>query len=158
MTATAHALVAGAIAAKFPDPVTAAAISFSSHFIMDSIPHWDVGTNWRMRPKTITGIFAIAETIGGMCLSFFLFGGHAPTLTLIVAIVASILPDWLETPWYVLFAHQKKHEPAPRAGIWERFCYHIYKLENTFHTKAQLPLGLATQVVTVAFFLVVLSS
>ncbi|KKU86222.1 MAG: hypothetical protein UY16_C0060G0002 [Candidatus Gottesmanbacteria bacterium GW2011_GWA2_47_9] len=62
MTATAHALVAGAIASKIPDPLAAAALALASHFIMDSVPHWDFGTNWRNRPKSIRGILAIAET------------------------------------------------------------------------------------------------
>jgi len=31
---------------------------------------------------------------------------------LFVAVVASLIPDWLETPWYIFFAHQKKQEPA----------------------------------------------
>ncbi len=157
MTATAHALVAGAIASKFSDPLTASVLSFISHFVMDTVPHWDVGTNWRSRSKLTTGIFALAETFAGISLAYFFFSQKAPLPTLTLSIVASILPDWLETPWYIFFANQKKHKPGKRASAIERLAFRIYKLENVFHTKAQYPLGVATQIGVVAFFLLLLS-
>ncbi len=157
MTATAHALVAGAIASKIPDPATAATLAFTSHFIMDCVPHWDIGTNWRSRPKAATGLFAIIETLLGITIAYVVFGGKVSTIPLTSAIVASLIPDWLETPWYIFFAHQKKKEPTKNAGIWERFTYGVYKLENTLHAKAQFPFGVVTQIITVAFFLLLLS-
>lgn len=156
MTATAHALVSGAIATRFTDPVTASLLALTSHYVMDSIPHWDFGTNWRSRPKHTTGIFAIAETVIGLGLSYYVFGQHIPFGLWAAAVGFGILPDWLETPWYIFFAHQAKHEPAKHAGFWEKFFYGFYKLPNVFHSKAQLPLGLITQVVTVAFFMFLL--
>ena len=154
MTATAHALVAGAIATRFPDPIAAGLLAFVSHFVMDSIPHWDIGTNWRERPRHVTGSWAIAETVIGISAGTLFFASRAPTLTLLVAIVLSLLPDWIEAPWYMFFARQDKKEPGARAGAWERLTYVIYKAENMFHTKLQHPfLGVATQVVTVVFFL-----
>lgn len=156
MTATAHALVAGAIAAKFSDPVTASVLALSSHYIMDSIPHWDFGTNWRMRSKTATGAFAIAETVFGMGLSWYVFGGQAPLITFSCALIASLLPDWAEAPWYIFFATAKKKEPSEHAGVIEKTLFQAYKLQNRFHTKAQFPFGLVTQVATVFFFFVLL--
>lgn len=156
MTATAHALVAGAIAAKFPDPVTASTLSFVSHFIMDSIPHWDVGTSWRSRGKHTTGIFAILETLLGITIAILVFGTWVPLVPLCLAIFFSLLPDWLETPWYIFFAHAKKHKPSQQASMWERLSFRVYKVENMFHSKASVPLGLVTQIATVAFFLLVL--
>lgn len=156
MTSTAHALVAGAIASKFPDPVTAGSLALLSHYIMDSIPHWDFGTNWRSRSKEKTGALAIFETIFGIGLAYFLYRDSVPLFLLAATIGASLLPDWLETPWYIFFSHQKKHEPAQRAGFWEKIAFRIYKAQNLFHAKAQLPLGIVTQVATVWFFLVLL--
>jgi len=150
MTSTAHALVAGALAAKFSDPVTAGTLE-----LMDSVPHWDFGTNWRSRPKEKTAIFAIVETIFGIAIAYYFFR-NIPVVHLTTTIAASLLPDWLETPWYIFFAHQKKHEPGPRANIWEKLAYRIYKIQNLFHAKAQLPIGIITQVITVWFFLFVL--
>lgn len=156
MTATAHALVAGAIATRFPDPILASTLALTSHYVMDSIPHWDFGTNWRNRPKYATGIFAIAETACGVTLSYMIFGTYLPFTLWAITVVAAIIPDWLETPWYIWFANQKKHEPAPYAGAVEKIAYNFYKIPNVFHAKSQLPLGIITQIVTVAFFLVLL--
>ncbi|MEK7543968.1 MAG: hypothetical protein AAB557_03810 [Patescibacteria group bacterium] len=157
MTATAHALVAGAIASRFSDPITASALAFGSHYVMDSIPHWDFGTNWRTRPKIQTGALAIADTLMAFTVAYILFAGKVGVVPVSIVISAALLPDWLETPWYIFFAHQKKREPGPRASLWERIAYTIYKLPNMFHAKAQFPLGLFTQIATVAFFWILLS-
>ena len=157
MTATAHALVAGAIASRFTDPATAGTIAFLSHFVMDSIPHWDIGTNWRERPRSVTGTWAIGETLCGMLLAFLLFSSRAPAVTLAVAIFFSLLPDWLEVPWYIFFAKQNKKEPGKNAGQWEKLAYGVYKTENIFHAKLQFPWGVITQIATVLFFFLLLS-
>jgi hypothetical protein len=156
MTATAHALVAGAIASRFTDPVAAGTLALVSHYVMDSVPHWDIGTNWRGRRKTITGILAIADTVIAITVAYFLFAANAPLLTLAVALAASLVPDWIETPWYIFFARQNKQEPAKNAGWLEKLCFVVYKIPNMFHAKAQFPLGVLTQVATVLFFLKIL--
>jgi DNA-binding transcriptional LysR family regulator len=156
MTATAHAIVAGAIALKFPDPIVASALAFTSHFVMDAVPHWDIGTNWRSRAKRATGLLALAETGLGITVAYGLFAGKVATLPLLVAIFAALLPDWLETPWYIFYAHQKKRQPAGQAGFWEKFAYAVYRVENVFHAKANFPEGVMTQVVTVLFFVILL--
>jgi hypothetical protein len=157
MTATAHALVAGAIATQFPDPQTAATLAFLSHFVMDSIPHWDIGTNWRERPRSKTGALAIVETSVGIALAIAVFSSRAPMPALLAAIVFALLPDWLEVPYYVLFAKQNKKQPEKNAGFWEKLTYRVYKTENFFHAKAQFPLGVITQIVTVLFFFLLLA-
>lgn len=157
MTATAHALVAGAIASHIPNPALAVLLSFASHFIMDAVPHWDMGTNWRKRTKRTTGLLALADTLVGITVTYFFFSGKVALLPLVSCILAAELPDWLETPWYIWFAHQDTHEPGPRAGFLEILTYRIYKIENAFHAKAQFPFGVYTQVATVLFFLLLLS-
>jgi len=156
MTATAHALVAGAIARAVPNPYLAIPLAITSHFIMDAIPHWDMGTDWRTRSKTITGALAISETVLGITLAYFLFRGKVETPLLLSTIIASELPDWLEAPWYIFFANKNKKETSKKAGFWERLTYRIYRRENMMHAKAGLPFGIITQVVTVAFFLLLL--
>lgn len=157
MTATAHALVSGAIAASIPNPTLAIPLSFVSHFVMDAIPHWDVGTNWRTRTKSKTGAVAILDTILGLTLAYFLFRGKVESVLLFGAMIAGNLPDWMEAPWYIFFAHFKKSKPAKNAGLSERLAYTIYKTENVFHAKAQAPFGIITQIATVVFFLLLLS-
>ncbi|MBI2404775.1 hypothetical protein HYV22_01190 [Candidatus Gottesmanbacteria bacterium] len=158
MLAIAHALVGGAIAKTIPDPATGILLSLTSHFIMDSIPHWDVGTNWRKRQKYVTGIVAILDTVIGITLAYLVFQGKVATGYLSLAIIASLLPDWLETPWYIFFANAQKQKPAARAGFLEKLCFRIYKGESAFHHKTEFPLGLMTQLVTLAFFFLLLSS
>ncbi|MBI5448759.1 hypothetical protein HY948_00335 [Candidatus Gottesmanbacteria bacterium] len=156
MTATAHALVAGAIATKFSDPASAAILALTSHYIMDSVPHWDFGTNWRLRSKTATGTFAIAETLFGIAASWYFFGGSSQILPFLAAIAGALLPDWAEAPWYIFFATAKKKEPTKNAGMIEKTLFQAYKVQNRFHTKAQFPFGFITQVATVVFFLFLL--
>jgi hypothetical protein len=156
MTSTAHTLVGASIASAIPHPVIALPLIILSHFLMDSIPHWDMGTNWRSRSKKETGILAIAETLTGITIAYMLYQGKVESSFLLLAIVASILPDWLETPWYIFFAHQNKHVPSKHASLLERLSYGIYRFENLFHSKAQFPLGVFTQIATVAFFLLIL--
>lgn len=156
MMATAHVLVAGAIARTTLDPLTTTFLCIGSHFIMDAVPHWDLGTNWRSRPKSTTGIISIMETVIAITVAYFVYGGKVSFPLLTLAIVASLLPDWLETPWYIFFARQNKHKPGISAGVLEKFAFAVYKLENVFHTKAQFPFGAITQIATVVFFLVLL--
>ncbi len=156
MTATAHALVSAAIAAAIPNPSLALPLAFVSHFVMDAVPHWDFGTNWRTRTKTKTGAVAIADTLLGFSLAYFLFAGKAEGSLLIAAMIMGNLPDWLEAPYYVFFAQADKKAPLANASTWELLTYRIYKTENLFHAKAQFPLGAITQIVTVGFFLLLL--
>jgi hypothetical protein len=157
MTATAHALVSAAIASSVQHPSLALPLAFCSHFVMDVIPHWDFGTHWRTRSKKATGAIAIADTILGFSLAYFLFMGKVDPTVLILAMIAGNLPDWLEAPYYIFFAKQTKKTPTEEASWLEKLTYRIYKIENIFHTKAEYPFGLWTQVATVAFFIVLLS-
>jgi hypothetical protein len=156
MTSTAHTLVAGAIASRLGNPYLAVPLAFCSHFVMDSIPHWDFGTNWRNRSKNATGAFAIADTLLGLTVAYFIFAAKVPTVPLLAVLVVSVLPDWLEAPWYIFFANHEKTQPSANAEFMEKLTYRIYKLENRFHSKAQAPLGIITQIATVAFFLILL--
>ncbi len=156
MTATAHALIAGAIATSIPNPYISVPLAIGSHFLIDSVPHWDFGTNWRGRTKQRTGLFAILETALGITLAYFVFAGKVETPVLMLTIIASELPDWLEAPWYIFFSGHTKHAPDSRAGFWEKLTYGIYRTENVFHAKAHFPLGVLTQILTVAFFLLLL--
>lgn len=156
MTATAHALVSGAIVAAIPDPLVSLPLVFASHFIMDAVPHWDFGTHWRSRSKSETGLVAILDTIVGFTVTYFMFGGKVELPLLMLAMILGNLPDWLEAPYYIFFAKQNQKTLSSSASFWERVTYKIYRIENLFHTKAEFPFGFFTQVATVTFFLVLL--
>ena len=152
MLETTHALVAGTIAVHTKDPATALTLSFFSHFLLDAIPHWDFGTNWRKRRKLYTGIVAICDVLVGFGLGYLLFGAIVPLPFLFACITVSMIPDWMEAPWYIFFANHDKKEPAKHAGFFEKLTFGIYKLENQFHNKTEFPLGVITQIMAVAFF------
>lgn len=154
--ATAHTLVAGAIATKGGDPALALTLSFASHFLLDSIPHWDFGTNWRKRTKGTTGIFAILDTTVGFALAWILFSPTVAPLLLLGCLFLSVLPDWLESPWYIFFADPNHKGPKTNAGVLERLCYGVYALTNKVHTRGTFPWGLFSQIATVTFFLLAL--
>lgn len=157
MTATAHALVSGAIAVAIHNPILAYPLSFASHFLMDAIPHWDIGTNWRNRTKLVTGSIAILDTILGFSLAYFLFSGKADEQVLLLSMVFGNLPDWMEAPYYIFFANPNGEKPTRHSSFWNKLTYRIYKTENILHTKAQFPFGIYTQIATVLFFLVLLT-
>ena len=157
MLATTHAIVAGTIAAHTQNPVTAISLSFFSHFVLDAIPHWDFGTDWRKRSKWMTGAIAIADTVMGFVLGILLFKNVVPLPLLCIVIAVSMLPDWMEAPWYIFFAAPKKKEPGKKAGFLEKLCFGIYKTENAIHSKTTFPFGVLTQFAAIAFFLVLLA-
>jgi membrane-bound metal-dependent hydrolase YbcI (DUF457 family) len=53
MTATAHALIGGAIAASIPNPALGLPLAAISHPLVDMIPHWDFGLGWRKKKKVL---------------------------------------------------------------------------------------------------------
>ncbi len=140
MTSISHALIGASIAAKIHNPAAAAGISLITHFLCDTIPHWDLGTNWRLRPKLVTGILAIGETLIAIFGTFFIFSGTIAPLTLAIAIIFSLIPDWIEAPYFFLI-------PTPR------FFYYVYKVQSTVHEKLQAPWGIVTQIAVVGLFM-----
>lgn len=143
MTAISHALIGASIAAKVSSPLAAGSIAFGTHFLCDIVPHWDFGTNWRLRPKIVTGALAIAETLIALIGGYFLFTSLVPNqMTLAIAIVASLLPDWLEAPYYIF----------PKAP---RIFYHLYKIQSRLHSRMQAPAGIYTQIIVVGLFLII---
>lgn len=156
MIAIAHALVAGAIAAKVPNPLIAAPLALGSHFILDSVPHWDFGTDWKKRAKFITGILGIADTIAGFVIAWLVFGSHVHTVLLFLCVTVSLLPDWLEAPLYIFFVQPGKEKIRKHAGVMERFFHGVYTVTNIFHTKTTFVWGVLSQIVVVALILWVL--
>lgn len=154
MTATAHALVAGMIAGKFPgDLLTVSALSLASHFLLDAVPHWDFGTDYRSRSRAATGLLALADTACGIGLAYWLFGGRVDFLTLTAAVFFSELPDWAMTPWFIYFSRKNHNQLSQKPGLWETLAYYTYKYQETwFHKKAPFTLGVATQLAAIGFF------
>ena len=145
MTATAHALVGGAIAYAVPNPVIGISLAFISHPLLDMIPHWDAGWGWRSKTKKRLFTEAVIDCILGLGLAFLLFGGTTPFWYLLACIFASEALDLMEIPYWFF-----RWDFPPFS--W------IYKFQHNIQGKAKLPWGVLTQVVTVGLIIFLLTS
>ena len=136
MTATAHALVGGAIAASIPDPLIGLPLAFISHPFIDMIPHWDFGWGWREKTKLKLFIEGSLDLALGTLVAFLIFGRFADPAYFFAAVLLSESWDLLETPYWFL-----KWNFPPFSTM--------YKFQSKIQGKAALPWGIVTQVATV---------
>ena len=156
MMATTHAIVGATIAKAIPDPVVAAGLILTSHYLMDLVPHWDFGTDWKGRSVAQTGMLAGIDTIAAFLVTFLLFWSQLPALTIFLAICVANLPDWAEAPYFIFFASKDGHEKA-RGGKFGLWLGKVFGWQEKYvHTKTTFTQGVITQIVTVVFFLVLL--
>lgn len=145
MTATAHALVGGALATAFPNnPVLGISLALLSHPLLDMIPHWDEGWGWRQKDKLRLFAECSIDLSAGVIATFVLFGAGVNVWYLLACIGAAILWDVLEAPYLILNWH------------FPPFNY-FYKIQSKMQGKAALPWGIVTQVVTVGLVVLVLN-
>lgn len=102
MTATTHALTGASLGSLIPNPFLALFLSLVSNFLLDLLPHWDVGTGWRQRRKFLTFIFAGIDVLVGFSLGFWLFGNQIDLPYLFLLMLTATLADWLEAPYLFL--------------------------------------------------------
>ncbi len=138
MTATAHALVGGAIAAAIPDPLIGVSLSFISHPLLDLIPHWDFGIGWRGKNKFTLFTESSLDLLLGIVLAYFLFGKAVNPFYFLGCIAASESWDVMTMP-YLLF--NWKFPPFST----------VYKIQHTIQLKAKASFvwGILTQIGTV---------
>lgn len=136
MTATAHALIGGAIAASVPDPVIGLSLSFASHPILDMIPHWDLGLGWRKKNKFTLFLESSLDLLLGILLAYLLFGKNVNPIYFLGCIAASEIWDILMMP-YLLFN-------------WKFFPFKtVYNFQHKIQSNVRLPWGILTQAATV---------
>lgn len=145
MTATAHALVGGAIASTIPDPLLGITLAALSHPLLDMIPHWDEGLGWRNKNKIRLFAECSFDLSLGIILTFMLFGTGIDRIYLMLCILASVSWDILEAPYLIL--------------NWKFFPFNIfYKMQSKIQGRAKAPFGILTQVATVLVIIVVLQN
>lgn len=145
MTVTAHALVGGAIAAAIPNPVLGVTLAIASHPILDMIPHWDEGWNWRNKTKIRLFTEATTDLVIGLSLSYFLFGQNVNLIYFLACLFGAVFWDMMEAP-YLLFG--KKIKPF----------YWFYTTQSKIQGKLKLPWGILTQVATVMVVVLILGT
>jgi|SRR3989344_4482718 len=138
MTATAHALVGGAIAASIPNPLIGIPLAFISHPFIDMIPHWDFGWGWKKKTKIKLFLQASFDLLLGLGLAYFLFGKNIDLVYFLLAVFFSEVWDIMEAPYWFL---GWKFPPFS----W------IYNFQSNMQGKTKtVSDGILTQVVTVA--------
>lgn len=136
MTATAHALVGGAIAASAINPALGLPLAALSHPLLDMIPHWDLGIGWRSKNKVTLFVESVLDLIIGILLAFFIFGQNVNPIYFLSCIFFSEIWDILMMP-YLLF----KWDFPPFSTA--------YRLQHKIQSNIKLPWGILTQVASV---------
>jgi len=138
MLVVTHALVGGFIASKISNPVLSSPLIIASHFLLDSIPHWDLGTEFRKRKRITNFLLGWADLIGGIAICWVIFQKNFPFNPLLwTGVFFSLLPDILEFP--ALFLG------------WSFFPFDKLELIHShyFHRKAKFPRGLILQLIII---------
>lgn len=137
MTATAHALIGGSLAAAFPNnPALAISLSALSHPFLDIVPHWDFGLGWKKKSRALLFFQAVADLIFGVVVTFLFFGKTTNNLYLLTCIMISESWDIMQAPYW-LFG-------------WKFFPFStFYHFQHAINKRSKLPWGILTQAVTV---------
>lgn len=136
MTATAHALIAGAIISYIPNPSISLPLVAISHPLADMIPHWDFGSGWREKTKIKLFMQGSLDLIAGTILSYLIFGQNLNPLYFLYAIFLSEVWDMMQVPYWLLNWN------------FPPFSY-FYQIQHEIGRSADLPWGIVTQVASV---------
>jgi len=125
---TPHVIVGAVIATKTANPFLALPLAFSSHFILEKIPHWnphifkEKEKTGKISPKSIKIIIfdASLALFSGLFLSFRMLPNLTHALTVFFACFFAVLPDIIEIPFY--FSKNKKPwlKPIKKWVVFER--------------------------------------
>jgi hypothetical protein len=144
MIATAHALVAGAIAAATTtNPVLGLTLSAASHPLLDAIPHWDFGVNWRKKSKIKLFLECLGDLTLGVVLTYLLFSAKVNNNWYLVATFLVAQWDFAEAPYWFFG--------------WKVPFKWVYQVQSRMQNRAPLPWGIVTQIVVVLICLKILA-
>lgn len=158
MTLGTHAVVGAAIATFFPQhPVLAFAGGFISHFILDSIPHWDyslssienkeaskMDIDMKIGKSFVFDLFKIGFDVSlGIFFALIMFFQKVNLMSLILGAGGAILPDFLQFLYFKI-----RKQPLTALQKFHLFIHHDKKIYNPYF-------GIFFQVliVFIAFFL-----
>jgi hypothetical protein len=110
MLETPHVLVGAAIAAKIPNPWIAIPLAFASHFVLETVPHWNPHLNTETekyghptnKSTVVTAIDATTALISGSIIAYTALPNLAQAATILAASFFAVLPDLLEGPYFFL--------------------------------------------------------
>lgn len=110
MLETPHVFIGAAIATKIPNPLIAIPLAFVSHFILETVPHWNPHLNTETekfgyptkKSIIITTMDSSLALIGGSFIAYQALPDTKHAITILLACFASILPDLIEAPYFFL--------------------------------------------------------
>lgn len=146
MTATGHALIAALIAAKFHNPALAIPLAFTSHIVLDLVPHWDSGTHHRSKTRHRLFAEAALDVIISFFAAGFLYGpilGQTNYVYLYICVFFAQLPDWVMAPSLIFNSKFSLFTAARSFG-------------SKTNTKLDKPWGIITQIAAVIIVYVLL--
>ena len=99
MLSLTHLSTGAALASRARYSLWTLPANLALHFLLDAIPHWDLGTNFRKRGRLKTAFLEIFDLAAGFLLIFFFYQSGRPFSPLLwLNALVSILPDLLEAP------------------------------------------------------------
>jgi hypothetical protein len=144
MLETPHVVVGAAIATQIANPILAIPLAFTSHFLLERVPHWNPHLNTELRkygkitPKTtlIVAVDVALSLILGFTIAARVLPDTNHAFTIIFASFAAVVPDIIEGPYFFL----KMKNPFIEKWI---------SLQKSIQNDASILPGLATQALTI---------
>jgi hypothetical protein len=110
MLETPHVFVGAAIAVAVPNPLIAIPLAFASHFVLETVPHWNPHLNSETemfgkptrRSTAITAVDSTLALVSGSFIAFQALPDIGQALTIMMACFASVFPDVMEGPYFFM--------------------------------------------------------
>ncbi len=146
MLSTPHLLVGAAIIKIVPEPAIALPLAFLSHFVFDSVPHWDGSPKAPFNTKTSFAI--IVDYLIGLSLIFIATAGLENQILYFAGGFLATLPDFILGTYRHFTSYFEK--------------YAFIAIPNRFHMSIQRNVtfwpGLGITIVTSGICLFILNS
>ncbi len=118
MLSIAHTATGALIATKIGNPLISIPLIIASHYLLDTIPHWDVGTGLSSGRKSSSAAFQhelIDLAISGFVVYFLFQSGSAHiNFSAWGGAFTALIPDFLEVPENFLNLDIKQLRPLNR--------------------------------------------
>jgi hypothetical protein len=110
MLETPHVVIGAAIATKIPNPFIAIPLAFASHFILETIPHWNPHLNTETekygqptkKSTIITAVDSSIALVSGSAIALSNLPDTGHVVTILACCFFAVLPDVLEGPYFFL--------------------------------------------------------
>lgn len=110
MLETPHVIVASAIAYKVGNPYLAFPLAFASHFVLETVPHWNPHILTEMKKfgsitktsKAIIVADVLLAFISGLFIASRVLPNTAHYWTILFSGFFGVLPDLMEAPYFFL--------------------------------------------------------